>query len=390
MFREETEKHLRESLIPFWMKLKDDNYGGYFGFMDNDLNIAERSGKGCLLNSRILWFFSTCALLLHDKKCLDYAGHAFDFLKRSYIDDEFGGLYWSATFDGNPLDTCKHTYCQAFAVYGLSAYYRASGNKESLALAKELTGFIEEKCRDENGYLESFNRDLSPSVNDKLSENGVIAERTMNTLLHVFEAYTELYEAGAVEETAPKIKEMLRIFKDRMYDPARHCQKVFFDKDYNSLLDLVSYGHDIETSWLLDRGLEVLGDEELTREMTPITDDLADNILHNAFDGHSLPAECEKGKVNEDRIWWAQAETVNGFLNKYLQDPSKEEYKTAVLAEWEYIKEKFIYEQSGGEWYSQLDANGVPYKDKPLVEPWKCPYHNGRMCLEVIRRDVRF
>lgn len=400
MFREEVEKHLRDSLIPFWKGLKDDKYGGYYGYADFDLNVDREAEKGCILNSRILWFFSTCATLLEDKSCLAYADHAYEFLKKYFADTEKGGLFWSVDYKGEPLDTTKHTYCQAFAIYGLSAYYEAGGNIESLDTAGALIDLIEERCRDKDGYLEAFARDFSPAVNDKLSENGVIAERTMNTLLHVFEAYTEYYrvtEGISEAETASRrqnvalhMKEQLTVFKDKMYNPAKHRQEVFFDRDYHTLLDLISYGHDIETAWLIDRGLEVLGDAEIAKALAPMTSDLADNILNTAFDGHSLPMECEDGTVNEKRIWWVQAETVNGFMNEYQKDGSKKAYKDAVLAEWEYIKANVLYKEKAGEWYSELYEDGRPDEKMPAVSPWKCPYHNGRMCLEVIRRKIDY
>lgn len=390
MFRDEIEDHLKNKLLPFWMGLKDEENGGFYGYMSHDLKVDKKAVKGCILNSRILWFFSTAALLLEDSRYLKYADQAFDFMKSAFVDKKEGGVFWSASFDGTPVDTTKHTYCQAFAVYGLAAYYRASGKEESLELASSLVRVIEEKCRDKDGYLEAFNADFTPASNEKLSENGVIAERTMNTLLHVFEAYTELYDAAGDPELAERMKEMLSIFKDRMYNPEKHRQEVFFDRDYRSLIDLISYGHDIETAWLIDRGLEVLGDREWSERLSPMTSDLAENILRTAFDGHSLPQECEDGNINEDRVWWVQAETVNGFLNEYLKRPDRKEYREAALCEWAYIREYVDDKRPGGEWYSQLDRDGRPYTEKPEVEPWKCPYHNGRMCLEVIRRKVDF
>ena len=175
MFREEVEKHLRDSLIPFWKRLKDDENGGYYGFADFGLNVDKKAEKGCILNSRILWFFSACAVLLRDKSCLAYADHAYEFLKKHFADTAKGGLFWSVDYKGEPLDTTKHTYCQAFAIYGLSAYYEAGGNIESIDTAGALIDLIEERCRDKDGYLEAFARDFSPALNDKLSENGVIA-----------------------------------------------------------------------------------------------------------------------------------------------------------------------------------------------------------------------
>ena len=111
-------------------------------------------------------------------------------------------------------------------------------------------------------------------------------------------------------------------------------------------------------------------------------------VYKTAFDGHSLAQECEKGIVNEDRVWWVQAEAVNGFLNGYQHDKSRTEYLQAAGAEWKYIKEKMIDPRENSEWYWLLDKNGRPYPEKPIVEPWKCPYHNGRMCMEVIRRNI--
>ena len=346
--------------------------------------------KGCILNSRILWFFSTCAFVLKDSKYIGYADHAYAFLQDAFSDQENGGLFWSASYDGSPKDTTKHTYCQAFGIYALTAYYRASGNKNALKLASDLVDIIESRCRDERGYLEAFNADFSPASNEKLSENGVLAARTMNTLLHVFEAYTLFYEVTKRADIAALLREMLLLFKDRMYSPSKHRLEVFFDNNYHSLIDLISYGHDIEASWLIDLGLEVLGDDEMTAALSPLTADLADNILHTAFDGHSLPQECEAGKVLEAREWWVQAETVNGFLNAYLKDPTKKEYKDALLSQWSYIKDHVICDRAGAEWYTTLDKDGNPDLTKPFVQPWKCPYHNGRMCLEVIRRDVKF
>ena len=389
MFAVEIKNHLTDNLIPFWKQLKDDEYGGYYGYSDFGHNIDKQYEKGCILNSRILWFFSTCAYFTDDKECIAYAKQAYDFLKDSFIDKEYGGVYWSVTYDGKPLDTTKHTYCQAFAIYGLAAYYKVSGDEESLRIANDLVLIIEEKCRDNAGYLEAFNNDFTPASNEKLSENGVMAERTMNTLLHVYEAYTGLYEAAKSEYIADRLKEMLIIFKAKMYNPQKHRQEVFFDRNYKPLIDLISYGHDIETAWLLDRGMEVLGEESIKKEYAGMTSDLAQNILHNAFDGRSLAQECEDGAVNEDRVWWVQAEAVNGFINEYLKDPAQKEYKDAALAEWDYIKENVIY-KDGGEWYNQLDKTGRPYGNKPVAGPWKCPYHNGRMCLEMIRRGINF
>ncbi len=384
--QQEVREHLLNTIIPFWKGLRDDEYGGYYGYMDFDLKLDKRAVKGCILNSRITWFFSNAYLLLKEESLLKEAAHGFAFLKEHCMDRENGGIFWSMNYDGTPQDTTKHTYNQAFAIYALSSYYDASGDKEALAMAYELFHIIEERCTDDLGYKEAFDLTFREIGNDKLSENGVMAEKTMNTLLHVFEGYTELYRVDHNPEVKARLEWIMDTFADKMYNPELHRQEVFFDREYRTLIDLHSYGHDIETAWLIDRGVEILGEKRYEEKMTPITKDLTAQIYKTAFDGHSLNNECERGVVNTSRIWWVQAETVIGFLNGYQKDPSKKEYLEAAQSEWRYIREHMIDGREGSEWFWEVDKNGEPTSKKPIVEPWKCPYHNGRMCFEVIRR----
>lgn len=386
IMKKEAEEHLRGTIIPFWEKLTDRTYGGYYGYMGYDLAVDEKAEKGCILNSRITWFFANAYTLLKEEQLLEQAKHGYEFLKEHCLDKEYGGIYWSLQYDGTPLDTTKHTYNQAFCIYALSSYYEASGDEEALKLAFDLFHLIEERCRDEVGYLEAFTRDFKPESNEKLSENGVLADKTMNTLLHVYEAYTELYRVSKDAAVKEKLCWILDVFAEKVYNPKKQRQEVFFDKNYNSIIDLHSYGHDIETAWLIDRGVEILGEEAYAEKMSPITEALTAQIYHVAFNGHSLANECDKGVVNTHRIWWVQAETVIGFLNGYEKQPGHLEYKDAALAEWEFIKNFQMDKRAGSEWFWEVDENGVPYPDRPIVEPWKCPYHNGRMCMEIIKR----
>lgn len=386
MMVEEIRNHLTDCIIPFWKKLRDDENGGYYGWVGYDLKVDKKAVKGCILNSRILWFFSNAYTMLKDPSLLKEADHGFAFMKQYCMDRENGGIFWSIQYDGKPEDTTKHTYNQAFAIYALSSYYEASGREEALDMAKELFHIIEEKCTDEIGYKEAFDKEFHEIENDKLSENGVIAEKTMNTLLHVFEAYTELYRVAKLPEVGERLHWIMETFAHKVYNPELHRQEVFFDKNMKSILDLHSYGHDIETAWLIDRGVEVLGDPKMEELLSPITRDLTAQIYKVAFNGHSLANECEKGVVNTHRIWWVQAETVIGFLNGYRKDPSRKEYLEAAESEWQFIKDYVIDKRAGSEWYWEVDENGKPYPDRPIVEPWKCPYHNGRMCMEVLKR----
>ena len=387
-FVNEIETHLKEKLIPFWEGLKDKENGGYYGYMGYDLAIDTHYEKGCILNSRILWFFSNAYMLLGEDHLKDAAEHAYKFLKDCCIDKENGGVYWSVTYNGKISDDTKHTYNQAFAIYALSSYYDAVKDEEALKIAEELFNLIEEKCTDEYGYLEAFSRTFEPAGNDKLSENGVMADKTMNTLLHVFEAYTEYYRVSHNEKAAARLRFMLDIFKNNVYNEKLGRQEVFFDQKYTPLIDLYSYGHDIETAWLLDRGLEVLGDSGYIEMFAPVTHALAVNIYNHAFVNGSVLNEAENGINDTTRVWWVQAESIVGCINEGMKASGKEEsskYFKAAEALWEYIKEFIIDKREGSEWFWSVNADGEPCQ-KPIVEPWKCPYHNGRMCIEIVRR----
>lgn len=385
--KQEISQHLTTKILPFWMNLKDEEQGGYYGYMNYDLQVDKQAVKGCILNSRILWFFSNACTCLQDKELLPYARHAYEFLKSACLDQVYGGVFWSVTWDGKVEDGTKHIYNQAFAVYALSSYYEASNEQEALDIAWELFTLIETRGKDNGGYLEAFMQDFqTPAGNEKLSENGVMAERTMNTLLHVFEAYTELYRVTKDNRVKKPLEEMLTLFSTKVYNPARHRQEVFFDKEWNSLIDLYSYGHDIETAWLIDRGCEVLGDPVITEKMGKITRDLAENVYQAAYHNHSLWNERERGTENKTRVWWVQAESVVGFLNASEKMPEHPEYRQAAEEIWEYIKTYLVDKRNGSEWFWEVNDEGKPESRKPIVEPWKCPYHNGRMCFEVIRR----
>ena len=383
--RMEIEAELLQHIIPFWKGLCDEKHGGYIGQVDFDLTRHPEADKGCILNSRILWFFSEAYLLLGQKDLLQKARHAYELLKRM-TDEKNGGVYWALHADGSVADSTKHTYNQAFAIYALSSFFRSSRNPYALERAKELFQTIENKCRDEGGYLEAFTADWLPESNEKLSENGVMATRTMNTLLHVMEGYTGLYQAWPDDSVKARLYEILGIFEKKIYNHEKQRQEVFFDHEYNSLIDLHSFGHDIETSWLAEKTLEALDDQALTDRIRPLLLQMADHTYRAAFTDHGFANECEKSVVNQKRIWWVQAEALLGFLNSW-EKTGEERYRNAVVTQWAYIRDKLIDKRSSGEWFWYLHEDGTPGKDEPIVEPWKCPYHNGRMCIEFLRRN---
>ncbi len=383
---DELKEEFFEHMIPFWQRLKDNNYGGFYGLMDQNLKLDKEAEKGCILNSRILWFFSTAYTCFRDESFLKSAKAAYDFLKEHFIDKEEGGVYWSVDYDGCPADETKHTYNQSFAIYGLAAYYEASSDREALDLAFSLMDIVESKCRDKDGYLEAFTKRFEKDSNEKLSENGVMAERTMNTLLHIMEAYTELYRVSKNEKLRENICEILKIFREKVYNPDKERLEVFFDKDYNSLIDLHSYGHDIEAAWLIDRTVEVFGFEGTKYDMSDITKVLTRKIYEVAYDGNSVPAECEKGVVLQTRVWWVECEAIIGFLNGYQKDTEKDYYLDAAVSVWDYTRRNMVDKRAGSEWYNELDEENNPIPGMAIADPWKCPYHNGRMFIEVIKR----
>lgn len=386
MLKKEVQNELENHIIPFWDKLCDYEKGGFYGLVDNDLNLDKNAPKGVILHSRILWFYSNCYLTLGREDCLEKAAHCFDFLKDYCVDRENGGVYWLMNADGSINDSMKHTYCQAFFIYAMASYYDASKDKDALDLAMKVFEVIETKCVDEVAYLEAQSREFKLIENEALSENGLMADKTMNTVLHLIEAYTELYRVNKDKRVAERLKFQLELTYDKIYDKEGSKLLVFFDKDMKVIGDIHSYGHDIEATWLLDRACDILGDEEIKAKISEMNKSIVKNIADIAFEDGSLLNERENDKINKWRIWWVQAEGVVGFLNGFRRYGNTEYYEIARSI-WDYIKDSIVDKRQGGEWFSQVDENGEYAKFKATVDPWKCPYHNGRMCLEVIKRE---
>ncbi len=385
----ECKKELTERIIPFWNKLRDDENGGFYGLVNNDLQVDKKADKGVILTSRILWFYSAAYMTLEDEALLDNAKHAFEFLKKC-VDKENGGVYWMMTYDGKPADTMKHTYNQAFAVYALSQYYLASKEQAALDLALELFQTIEEKCTDDIAYLEAMSVDWKIVPNDALSENGLMADKTMNTVLHLIEAYTVLLKA-CNNSVSAKIEErlmfLLEIAKIKIFNSEKNCLRVFFDRELNQIGDIHSYGHDIEATWLIDRACEVIGDRRLMADWRFINLRIAENILDIAFENGAVNNERENDKIDKKRVWWVQAESVVGFVNAFQQGGEKK-FIDAAETVFKWIETKQTDSRENSEWWGEVSFEGEPMQTVDMVNPWKCPYHNGRMCIEIINRNV--
>lgn len=383
----EFKDELENNILPFWKNLYDEN-GSYYGLVDFDLNIDKAALKGSIFNSRILWFFSSAYLLLKDESLLKYAQHAYDFFKAYLFDEEKSGVYWSVKANGEPLDKSKHSYAQAFAIYGLAKYYRASQDEEAKDYAVKLIKTLESKAHKDGAYLESFDESWHLISNEKLSENQIIASHTMNTLLHILEAYTEFYLATGDKKVKGLIETILDYFLEDIYSAENRRLEVFFDDNLESIIDLHSYGHDIEASWLLDWSARSIAETEYIDKISKLSKVLAEEVLSKAYTGSYVQNECEAGTVDATQIWWVQAEAILGFTNIY-ERTGDAKYLEVVSSLWENIKANFIDPRAAGEWFDSLDPQGQAI-EADIVSPWKCPYHNGRMCMQMLRRLEKY
>jgi cellobiose epimerase len=384
---DEVKSELTDHILPFWMKLEDKENGGIYGTVNHELAVTKEASKGGIITSRFLWTYSAAARILKNDDYLKFADRLFRFLGNNLIDKEQQGIYWMVDYKGNPVDTRKHVYAQSFAIYALSEYYRASGNENALQMAKELFYLVETKGFDPvtNAYKEEFDREWNEIPNEMLSENGVMADITMNTTIHVLEAYTTLFKAWPSDDVKRSLENLLHILYEKIYDRETKYLGVFFDKNWKSLLNLKSFGHDIEASWLIDEALKALGNEN--SEYIQMVKDIAYNIASYAIqkDG-SLINEEENGHQDLTRVWWVQAEAMVGFLNAYERTKDKK-FLGLVENLWSYTKTNIIDSRENGEWHWSVDPDGKPSK-KNIGDPWKGSYHNGRFCLEIIERMI--
>jgi mannobiose 2-epimerase len=377
-------------ILPFWSSQKDSKNGGFYGFMSNDLTLNKKSEKGGIATARFLWSFSAAYRAFDKQEYLELAKHSYQFMKTNLIDQKYGGIYWMADYKGEIIDSRKHIYTQSFGVYSLSEFYRVTSNQEALDLAIELFELIEEKGYDtkDNMYLEEFNRCWIISNNEMLSENGVIAEGTTNTHLHILEAYTNLYRVWPDAKLEKALRNIIRIFYDHIYKKESNDLKVFFDRSWNEKLDLQSYGHDIEASWLLYDGLLALNENKT--EYIEMVKDIGAHIFQVAIiDAGVVIPECEAGKCVDKCVWWVQSEAMVGFMNMYQLTENKK-YYDVVNRIWLYTKTNIIDRRDGGEWFQETSIKGKPLDEKAMVEPWKTPYHNIRFCIEMLERIKKY
>lgn len=387
--KEEVEQVLTANILPYWMeKMLDKQNGGFYGRITGKDLLDAEAEKGAVMNARILWTFSAAYRLLHKAEYLEIATRAKREIIDRFYDKQFGGIYWSIDAHGQPLDTKKQVYAIGFAIYGLSEYYRATADSEALEYAIRLFHDLESHCFDKirNGYYEAFSRKWEELADMRLSEKDANERKTMNTHLHILEPYTNLFRVWKDGQLKNRLHNLIRLFVDEIIDLDTKHLRLFFDDNWRSKYHIISYGHDIEASWLIHEAALVLDDRQLLSEIETYVIEIAEAATEGflASGGMIYEMHTDESSIDTDRHWWVQAEAVVGFINLYQHFGDKLSLSRAVQC-WEFIK-KHLIDYENGEWYWSLSSVGAVNQEDDKAGFWKCPYHNGRMCMEIMER----
>ena len=385
--KKEVTEDLTRNILPYWSaKMVDNVNGGFYGRIDGNDKVYPEAEKGGILNARILWTYSSAYRVMGDTSYLRLAKRAKDYILAHFIDSQYGGAYMSLKADGTPSNTRKHVYTNAFFIYALAEYSRATGDKQALAEARKIFELFEKYAADREygGYYEVFSQDWQRIRERLIGESSEKDEKTMNTSLHVMEAFANLYRVSGEKVVGDRLRKMIEIFLDKIIDKKTSHLICFLDRQWNSTSTIDSYGHDIESSWLLLEAATLLNDKNLTERVKEAGLKIA-NAAAEGYqpDGGMLTEKnYVTGQIRKQRSWWEQAETVVGYLNAF-ELTGDESYLNRSLKSWEFIKKYFV-DTKNGAWFTNVSESGVSGGDK--AGPWICPYHNGRMCMEVIER----
>lgn len=378
--------HLDNTIIPFWTKLADMEQGGFYGFMDYDLHIIKTSDKNLVYTARMLYAFSLFGHSFKNDECHALATHAYQFLKK-YRDPSHHGLVWAVDHEGHHKDLKKHLYGHVFALYGLSSYAIATNHQDVTNEALELFDVIEKHFREEPfRYYESFDQFWNRMENRLLDEYNVGACYTTNTLLHLMEAYSLLYEASQSPLVGKRLMELIDGFKDILYNQKRHGFLIAHDRDFNPIDIGQSYGHDIETVWILAEAKRRLGIRD--QELEHLLLDVATHVMENALTDQGLVSDAVAGHPPRGRIWWVQAEAIVGFLEAYEMSGDIR-FMDAAEKIWTFIQTYLIDPRADSEWLWGVDLAMKPNQERGIAEGWKAPYHNGRALVEMIKRGMK-
>jgi cellobiose epimerase len=382
----EMEKELESDILPFWIRFMDRENGGFYGRVENDGRFDPYADKGLVMHARFLWTYAAAARLLEDTRYLDAARFAYRFLAESLADREHGGFHWICDCHGTARPYPKVVYGQAFALYSLAEYARAGGPPEALQLAMETFRLLEKAARDQQngGYFEAAAPDWSASVISALGEEDAPCAKSMNTNLHMLEALTALHEATGDAAVGEALRRLVHVHLDRILGPTH--LGLFYNTEWSRLDNAVSYGHDIESSWLLTEAAESTGEQSLAERVRGRSLAVAAEISRTLEENDgSLPDGLKEGRLGTERIWWVQAEGIVGMVNAW-QISGDSTYLRRAERLWEFVKKSLI-DHVFGEWlWGVRHPSGAPMEGHSKGGLWKASYHNGRACMEVMRR----
>lgn len=380
---------LQNNILQFWIThSRDTEHGGFIGQINQDMTVVAEADKSLVLAARIIWSFAAAYRLTRKQDYLDMAQYAYKALFDLFEDEEHGGLYWMVDIHGNPVQNKKQVYGQAFAIYALAEYHLATGDEGSLEKAISLFDLLEKHSYDTQykGYWEALSREWNSTDNLSLSDKDLNEKKSMNTHLHVLEAYTNLYRIWKSPILQSKLTELLEVTLLHIVNHDSYHFLLFFDEEWNNKSNDISYGHDIEGSWLLYEAAEVLGNEELLKNVKEVALGMAEATLKEGIDkdGGIWNEGNEHAITNANKDWWPQAEAMVGFYNAFQLTDDPRFYE-AALHSWHFIQ-THIVDKVYGEWVWGVDPNGKPLPNEPKLSAWKCPYHNSRACIEMLRR----
>lgn len=378
-------KELTDNILPYWLNKMCKPSGGFYGQITGKEELIPDAPVGNIMTARVLWTFSSAYRIFGNQEYLDMALRAKKLLIETFFDAGYGGTYWSVTADGTPLDTKKQIYAIAFSIYGLAELNRASGDAEALEYAVKLFRSIEEHSYDKekDGYFEAFTRTWEKIEDMRLSEKDANESKTMNTHLHVLEAYTCLYRVWKDELLEKRLRGLIETFETKITGEDGHL-KLFFNDDWHCGYDIFSYGHDIEASWLIHEAALVLGDAEVLKRMDTVVPKIYKAAMEGFKKDGSMIYEKNGDHLDGDLHWWVQAECIVGCFNLWEHFGSTQALEEALMC-WDYVKASMI-DKENGEWYWSVFADGTVNRTDDKAGFWKCPYHNGRMCMEIVER----
>ncbi|MDZ7292215.1 MAG: AGE family epimerase/isomerase [candidate division KSB1 bacterium] len=409
------ETSLRDELLNVWYPVsRDSDYGGFLCDFTYDWKPQGRHHKMIVTQARHVWTTSQAARFYKDDRYRRIAEHGFHFLKDKMWDDRYGGFYMLRDRKGGPVDYSyqdeKRAYGNAFAIYALASYYAMSGDTSALNLAQKTFAWLEKHSHDPEygGYFDQMARDGSWLRKNRTQawDSPSIGWKNQNSSIHLLEAFTELYRVWPDSLLRQRLVEMLKVIRDTIVTPQGYLT-LFLKRDWtpvsfrdsseairraNYYYDHVSFGHDVETAYLLLEASHVLGLKSDTITLA-VAKKMVDHALANGWDeqnggfyeaGYYFPGSDTLAIINAAKTWWVQAEGLNALLLMAKLLPQEKKYGEAFRKQWAYIN-KYLIDHEHGEWYEEGLDMSPGQRKAPKARDWKVNYHNGRALMNCIK-----